>query len=248
MTREANPGFVEISRKRGRIAGFGSPSVPLELLWCGTNRPRKKFGQRRNGWSFPPAVRELLLQECQGSTVVHFFGGAADFGIRLDADSATNPHVLGDAFLPPFARDSFDHVILDPPYYQMRQQEKAALLRSACWVARLYVWWFHTIWIAADQSLQLDRAWLIRVGDQCAIRTLQRFKVCEPKREPLQLGDFKRGHALKYNRWARVIAGLPFGAGTIDLTAGKQIEQDLFKSSSFVSGPKANQVFTGDWA
>lgn len=244
LTRGANqPGFVEISRKRGRIAGFGSPSIPVDTLWCGTNRPRKKYGRRQNGWSFPPAVRELLLQNTQGQTAVHFFGGRADFGVRMDLDLETNPDVVGDAYLPPFAEGSFDHVILDPPYHQMRQQEKLALLRAACWVARKYVWWFHTVWIAADRTLKLDHAWLIRVGDQCAIRTLQRFKVSGPKAKPFQLGEFQRGPALKYNRWARVIAGLPFGAiATNDLPAGKQIDQ-----AANAPGPKANQVFTGDW-
>lgn len=30
MIKANQPGFVEISRKRGRIAGFGRPSVPLD--------------------------------------------------------------------------------------------------------------------------------------------------------------------------------------------------------------------------
>lgn len=244
--RAANqPGFVEISRKRGRIAGFGKPAFPVDVLWCGSNRPRKKFGRRANGWSFPPAVRELLLQETQGHTVVHFFGGLADFGVLLDKDPATNPDVVGDAFLPPFSRDSFDDVILDPPYYQMRQQEKVALLRAACWVARRYVWWFHTVWIAADRTLKIERGWLIRTGDQCAVRTLQRFKVCEPKHEPMQLGEFKRGDALKYNRWARVIAGLPFDEG-LALAIGTN-SGDVGQIGQVTNCRSANQVYTGDW-
>lgn len=234
------PGFVEISRKRGRIAGFGAPPVPLELIWCGTNRPRKKFGRRANGWSFPPAVRELLLQQCQGKTVLHLFGGRVDFGVRLDLDPSTCPDVVGDAYLPPFARDSFDVVILDPPYYSMRQQEKRALLRAAAWVAREQVYWFHTVWIATDRTLPLDRAWLIRVGDQCAARVLQRFKVCQGKRPPLQLGEFERGHALKYNRWANVAAGLPFP----DLPHCAANDLPIVKS-----GPKSKPgVYTGDWS
>lgn len=84
-------GMVEIHRRRGRIAGFAKPPCQVETLWCGTNRPRKKFGRRRNGWSFPPAVRELLLQQTKGSTVLHLFGGLADFGVRLDVDPETKP-------------------------------------------------------------------------------------------------------------------------------------------------------------
>lgn len=176
-----HPGFVKIVRRRGRIAGFARAGVPVEVLWCGTNRPRKKYGQRCNGWSFPPAVRELLLQECQGRRVLHLFGGRADFGLRMDIDIGTRPHVVADAYFPPFPRDCFDHVIIDPPYTNVNQQEKMALLWAAAWVCRKNVYWFHTNWIAGDRSLRMVRAWLIRVGDQCAVRCLQKFEVREPK-------------------------------------------------------------------
>lgn len=194
-------GLVKIRRKKGRIAGWAKPPCPVDVLWCGTNRPRKKFGDRKNGWSFPPAVREKLLQECHGLTVLHLFGGQADFGLRMDIDPATRPHVVGDAYLPPFPRDSFDVVILDPPYTEMRQQEKRALLWVAAWLARKWVYWFHFNWIAMDRSLPLDRGWLVRVGDQCAARVLQKFAVREPKHQPLKPGEFERGYPLKFNRW-----------------------------------------------
>jgi hypothetical protein len=78
VTTSTHPGLVTIRRKKGRIAGFANAPCPVDVLWCGTNRPRKKYGERKNGWSFPPAVRELLLQETQGLTVLHLFGGQAD--------------------------------------------------------------------------------------------------------------------------------------------------------------------------
>jgi hypothetical protein len=204
---------VKIVRKRGRIAGFagrGGTAVPVDVLLCGSNRPRRKHGNRRNGWSFPPAVRELLLQETQGLTVVHLFGGQADFGVRMDIDPATRPHVVGDAFLPPFPRDFCDVVIIDPPYRQLKQQEKIALLWAAGWIARKHIYWFSTVWISTDRSLPLVHAWLIRVGDQCAIRCLQKFEVREPKRTPLKPGEFTRGPALFYNRWQINHPPLPF--------------------------------------
>lgn len=178
-------GFVEIVRRRGRIAGFGFPKCPVDVLWCGTNRPRKKHGARQNGWSFPPAVRELLLQETAGTTVLHPFGGRADFGVRMDIDASTQPDVIGDAYFPPFARDSFDNVILNPPYRDLHQQEKMALLWASAWVARKHVYWFATQWLCMDRSLPLIHAWLIRVGDMCSVRCLQKFEVREPKRTSL---------------------------------------------------------------
>lgn len=202
LARLSQSSVVTIRRKKGRIAGWARPRVPVKVLWCGTNRPAKKFGKRKNGWSFPPAVRELLLQETKGLTVLHLFGGQADFGIRLDVDPATNPHVIGDAYFPPFPRDFVDVVILDPPYVEMHQQEKRALMWAAAWVARRSVWWFHTHWIASDRSLPLNRAWLVRVGDQCHARVLQEFAVKEPKHEPLRADQFTRGYPLKFTRWS----------------------------------------------
>lgn len=201
MSNNRQIGLVTIRRKRGRIAGFAAPRIPVEVLWCGTNRPRKKYGRRANGWSFPPAVRELLLQECKGRTVLHLFGGQADFGLRMDIDIATHPHVVADAYLPPFPRDCFDAVIIDPPYENVNQQEKMALLWAAAWISRQNVYWFHTNWVASDRCLPLVHAWLIRVGDQCAVRCLQKFEVREPKHRPLKPGEFTRGEPLKYNRW-----------------------------------------------
>ncbi|HEV3041897.1 MAG TPA: hypothetical protein VHA33_29300 [Candidatus Angelobacter sp.] len=231
-------GLVAIRRKRGRIAGFGSPSVPVEVLWCGTNRPRRKFGNRRNGWSFPPRVRELLLQETEGRTVLHLFGGQADFGVRMDIDPLTRPDAVGDAYFPPFPEDCFDVVIVDPPYTQIHQQEKMALMWAAAFVARQYVYWFSTNWISTDRKLPLQQAWLIRVGDQCAIRCLQKFAVRKPKHRPLMPGEFERGEPLKYNRWNIAQQTLFDG-----LAAAGQILVDRGNS-----GPEENRRgFLGDW-
>jgi hypothetical protein len=202
-------GRVEIRPRKANTAGWGKPKVPLELLWCGTNRSSKKYGRRKNGWSFPPAVREWLRDFCAGRTVLHLFGGLADFGVRLDIDPAVQPDYLGDAWLPPFARDSFDVVILDPPYCDISQQENDSLLRAAAWIARRHVIWFHTVWIATDRNLPLERACLVRVGEQCAARVLQVFKVLPSKRAPVS--KFKRGPAVKYNRWTSPnMPSLPF--------------------------------------
>lgn len=206
------PGFVEISRKRGRIPGFALPKVPTQIVICGANRPAKKRLGRNHGWSFPPAVREILLNETVGSTVIHLFGGHADFGLRLDVDPLTNPDVIGDAWLPPFARDTFDAAILDPPYFNIRQQEKTALLRAAAWIVRPggHVYWFHTIRIDADRSLPLRALWLIDVGRMCSVRVLQKFEVTSAKLPPVE--RFTRGPAIKYNRWLVGNGVLPFGA------------------------------------
>jgi len=245
LGRRANPqGFVEISRARGRIAGWAKPRIPVKILWCGTNRPRKKHGQRRNGWSFPPAVRELLLQECKGLTVVHLFGGRADFGVRLDIDPATKPDVLGDAYLPPFPRDSFDVVILDPPYTQVHQHEKIALLRAAAWIARRRVIWFHTVWIEGDRRIKIEKAWLVACGTQCSVRCLQFFAVHEPKLPPVR--KFTRGPAIRYNRWLVGNAVLPFAQSPVPQAVTNYLDRtnpDFPAARSAVHHPRAGADF-----
>lgn len=140
--------------------------------------------------------------------MLHLFGGLAKWGTRLDIDPSTRPHVLGDAWLPPFGKNSFDIVILDPPYIGINQQMKQALIRGAAYVARERVIWFHTMWIAGDAQCRLERAWLVRVGDSCACRCIQVFRTPKVKTAPRL--HFTRGPALKYNRWLVQPERLPF--------------------------------------
>lgn len=176
----------------------------LEVLWC--SNQRRRMG---NGWAFPPNVRKLLIEITAGQSVLHLFGGQATWGRRLDIDSSLKPDVIGDAWLPPFKRDSFDVVIIDPPYAGINQQMKMQLLIAAGWIARTSVIWFHTQWIAGNAGCSPGRAWLVRVGDSCAVRCIQEFRLGSGKREPRPF--FTRGPAIKYNRWLGGQAGFNFG-------------------------------------
>jgi hypothetical protein len=179
---------------------------PVDVLWCGNAR-----SGRSNGWSFPPRVERHLRELTQGKRVCHLFGGLSKFGTRLDIDPVTNPHVRGDAWLPPFVKDAFDVVVLDPPYVGINQQMKQQLLRGAAYIARESVIWFHTMWIASDSHCRLERAWLVRVGDSCSVRCIQVFS--SPADKPRPRMHFSRGPAIRYNRWLRGEVALPFGGG-----------------------------------
>jgi hypothetical protein len=48
--------------------------------------------------------------------VLHPFGGMAEIGTRVDLNPTVQPDVLADAHELPFAAESFDLVVLDPPY------------------------------------------------------------------------------------------------------------------------------------
>lgn len=185
-------------------------SAPIEVLTCGRSRKMRE----KDGWAFPRTVRNLLLEKTDGGTVLHLFGGKADFGTRLDIDPATNPDVIGDAWIPPFERDSFDFVVLDPPYVggfaNMSSWKILQLFAGASWIARRQVIWFNTIWVHSPARCRLDRAWLCVTGRSCAIRCLQFFNVPGPDRKLKPFRHFKRGPAIKYNRWLLPNARIPF--------------------------------------
>lgn len=198
-------GTIDAASSRTASAAEGHPRQ-VDVLWCGHNRQGAS-----NRWSFPPRVARLLREEFAGKRICHLFGGFSKFGTRLDIDTATRPHVLGDAWLPPFVKDAFDVVVLDPPYIGINQQMKQQLLRGASWIAREHVVWFHTQWIAAGTtSCVFERGWLVRVGDSCAVRCIQVFRTSATKtnRTPY----FTRGPAMRYNRWLAGQTGLPYGA------------------------------------
>lgn len=166
-------------------------SYPVEVLWCANRRGK--------GWTFPVEVRKRLQADFAGKRILQLFGGRSTFGLRLDIDPTVKPDVIADAWLPPFGRDSFDVVILDPPYIRFNAQEKNAIFRQAAWMATETVVWFHTLWSSSCQGLEIDKAWLVRVGDQCQARCLQYLRIRRKPDGPCVY--FGRGPAKKYNRW-----------------------------------------------
>ena len=70
--------------------------------------------------SFPLHFESRLLDLLRLSTsakILHPFGGKAEFGIRVDINPDTKPDYIGDAHnLDMFEDNTFDLVILDPPY------------------------------------------------------------------------------------------------------------------------------------
>src|SRR5258708_20787214 len=134
-------------------------SVEVETIVC--SRPPQNRG---NGWSFPRTIEDLLRRELAGKSVLHLFGGLARFGTRMDIDTITRPDVIGDAWLPPFKRSTFDVVVLDPPYVRFSAQMTMALCCKAAYIAREQVVWFSTFWLDHPARLRLRKAYAVVAG------------------------------------------------------------------------------------
>jgi|SRR5579864_9167313 len=182
---------------------------PIEIFWCGNLN--QKRGEK---WSFPPQVERYLRQWCEGKSTLHLFGGRAKFGTRIDMDPHTQPDIIADAFLPPFARRSFDVVILDPPYrpyMDLGPDTVRPLLMNASWIARSTVIWFAPVWIDGYTWLRLERSYFVRVAAYAEPRMLQFLRPTPPK-DWKRVERFTRGPAIRYNKWLAQPQQLPFGS------------------------------------
>jgi hypothetical protein len=150
------------------------------------------------------------------------FGGLARFGTRLDIDPLTAPDVIGDAWVPPFEKDSFDFVIMDPPYIEgfrsMSNQKTRALFAAAAWIARKQVIWFHTVWIESPTRCTLQKGYLVVVGRHCHVRCLQIFDCPASELKVPPVKTFSRGPAIRYNKWLLQPQALPLSFSGPDQT------------------------------
>lgn len=145
-------------------------------------------GYRRT-WAFPREVGELLERETAGRSVLQLFGGQASFGVRLDADRATRPHVVGNAFYPPFACGSFDVVIVDPPYHPWYAMQEN-LMRPALCLARHRVWWFAPWSLGGHgQGQKLLRWWAVLPSGNATLRILAEL---ERVRHPVDCRNYEQ--------------------------------------------------------
>ncbi len=136
-------------------------------------------------WSFPREVSDLMERETAGKSVLQMYGGFATFGVRMDADPATRPDIIGNAFYPPLRCESFDVVIVDPPYKSIYNMPLWSLMPAAC-IARERVWWFHTHYAGYVNGMKPRRWWSVLPSQKAPLRVLIEFermrhpKLCVP--------------------------------------------------------------------
>ena len=82
------------------------------IVWT-LPRPAKS----RYKGAFPLYFEQNLVQLLgYPERILHPFGGRAQLGVRVDLDPTLEPDVVADAHDLPFDDETFDCVILDPPY------------------------------------------------------------------------------------------------------------------------------------
>jgi SAM-dependent methyltransferase len=98
--------------------------------------PRPPKSRYKGG--FPLYFEQNLIQLLgYPDRVLHPFGGRAEIGTRVDLRAEVEPDVVADAHALPFADESFDLVVLDPPYSdeEARELYETPPLRPAVYTA-----------------------------------------------------------------------------------------------------------------
>lgn len=114
------------------------------ITWTLPRPPKSKY---KGG--FPLHFEQNLVQLLgYPDEILHPFGGRAELGLRVDLNETSEPHVVADAHALPFHDDTFDAVILDPPYsdeeaaelYQTPKLRPALYTREAVRVCKPGGW------------------------------------------------------------------------------------------------------------
>jgi hypothetical protein len=126
----------------------------------------------------------------------------------MDIDQSLRPDVIADAWLPPFGKNSFDAVVLDPPYVNFGRHCRESLGRSAAYIARDYVVWFSAFAATSLPGCSIVKWWTVIVGNDSMLRQLVFFRPREDKPKPNAYEV--RGPAIKYNRWRSQPQGFAF--------------------------------------
>jgi len=85
-------------------------TIPIETWWL----PRPSKSKYRG--SFPLHFETKLFKLYPSQNILQPFGGKATVGIRCDINAGVVPDYVCDAHELPFDNETFDFILLDPPY------------------------------------------------------------------------------------------------------------------------------------
>lgn len=123
------------------------------LSWTLPRPPKSKY---KGGF---PLYFEQNLQQYLGypERILQPFGGMAELGVRCDLDEGLEPDYVCDAHALPFEDESFDCVILDPPY-----SDEEALELYTAFLPKLRP----SVYKAEAVRVLCPGGWLVLYGDR----------------------------------------------------------------------------------
>lgn len=121
-------------------------------------------------------IRKLGMDELHKFKILHPFGGMAEYGVRCDLNQDVKPDRIADAHNLPFKDNSFELVIVDPPYdaeqskklYGTPKPEYKRYIAEAVRVCKVggYVAMYHWVWTPRPEGTKcharivvLTRVW-----------------------------------------------------------------------------------------
>lgn len=117
--------------------------------------------------------------------VLHPFGGRSEFGIRTDLNPDVLPDVVADAHNLPYASESFDFVIFDPPYsddectrlYGTPPIKLIKCINEAVRVTKTegFIALYHRLWLPRPDGTVYHKRILISPGQWHETRTCHVF-------------------------------------------------------------------------
>ena len=91
---------------------------PVNIAWV---LPRPSASRYKGSMPLHAEIKILREIGCDPKSdpelkILHPFGGRAEYGVRCDLNPDVDPHLICDAHNLPFGGETFDVVVLDPPY------------------------------------------------------------------------------------------------------------------------------------
>jgi SAM-dependent methyltransferase len=160
-------------------------------IMYGNPKPVKHFVDFPDGGGYPHRFLEWvyeIMEVPDTSKVLHLCSGSVVTGMRVDIRQETKPTICCDARRTPFADDSFDYILADPPYAESYAEnlyktgdaypKPGELLKEASRVLRPggYFGILHFIVPMTRRPMKMIGVWGITTGAGYAIRAWSLFR------------------------------------------------------------------------
>lgn len=170
----------------------------------GKPRPAVDYGDFPEGGGYPNGFVEWALETmgCDDpAKVLHVCAGSVQTGITVDIRPEKKPTVVADGRHLPFADDSFDFILLDPPYAESYAEmlygtgkvypKPTELVMEAARVAKLggKIGLLHFVVPYTRRPVKIRGVWGATTGNGSAIRAWTLMEKVDPALEKWKKGS-----------------------------------------------------------